>query len=112
GVAFTQFANFNRRQVNSLYAFADFGYKGILFLNATGRNDWFSVINPALNSYFYPSVGGSFIFSEVIDSNWLTYGKLRASWADVGSVNSVNAFGGVLTYGVNANPFNGQKIGN
>src|SRR5690606_17031090 len=107
----TQFYNFSRSQVNSLYAYADFGYKGILFINATGRNDWFSVMNPDMNSYFYPSVGGSFIFSQLLDSNWLTYGKLRASWADVGSVNSVNPFAGVLTYNVNTNPFDGQKIG-
>ncbi|WP_204524803.1 SusC/RagA family TonB-linked outer membrane protein [Confluentibacter citreus] len=111
GVANTQFSNFGRSQVNSLYAFADFGYKGILFLNATGRNDWFSVLNPDLNSYFYPSVGGSFIFSEVMDAEWLTYGKLRASYADVGSVNSVGNFAGVLNYNVANNAFDGQKLG-
>ncbi len=111
GVAFTQFSNFGRTQVNSLYAFADLGYKGILFLNATGRNDWFSVLNPNLNSYFYPSIGGSFIFSEVLDASWLTYGKLRASYADVGAVNGVGAFSGLLSYNVATNAFDGQKLG-
>lgn len=112
GVANAQGFNFGRSQVNSLYAYADIGYKDILFLSATGRNDWFSVLNPDLNSYFYPSIGGSFIFSELMDSSWLTYGKLRASYADVGSVNGVSGpFSGVLTYNLENNAFDGQKIG-
>jgi len=111
GVANVQDLGFARTQVNSLYAFADLGYKNILFLNATARNDWYSVLNPDLNSYFYPSVGGSFIFSELIDSSWLTYGKLRATYADVGSANGVNAFSGILNYSLNNNAFDGQKLG-
>src|SRR5690606_31042294 len=112
GVSNTQGFNFGRSQVNSLYAYADIGYKNILFLNATGRNDWFSVLNPSMNSYFYPSVGGSFIFSELLDSNWLTYGKLRASYADVGTVNGVaGPFSGLLNYNLNTNAFDGQKLG-
>jgi TonB-linked SusC/RagA family outer membrane protein len=100
-----------RSQVNSLYAFADFGYKDILFLSATGRQDWFSVLNPNNNTYFYPSVGGSFIFSELIDASWLSYGKLRATYADTGNVNGIGAFSGLLTYGLNANDYAGQKLG-
>jgi TonB-linked SusC/RagA family outer membrane protein len=112
GVSNTQGFIFGRSQVNSLYAYADIGYKNILFLNATGRNDWFSVLNPSMNSYFYPSVGGSFIFSELLDSNWLTYGKLRASYADVGTVNGVaGPFSGLLNYNLNTNAFDGQKLG-
>lgn len=110
GVTNTQYYNINRTQTNSLYAFADFGYKNILFLNATARNDWFSVLNPDLNSYFYPSIGASFIFSELIEPNWLTYGKLRASYADVGSASGTPAFSGMLNYTLNTNDFNGQKI--
>ncbi|WP_100611454.1 SusC/RagA family TonB-linked outer membrane protein [Confluentibacter lentus] len=111
GVNNTQFYNINRSQINSLYAFADLGYKDILFLNATVRNDWFSVLNPDLNSYLYPSIGGSFIFSELMDAEWLTFGKLRASYADVGSASGSPAFSGILTYSINQNNFNGQKIG-
>ncbi|MBU3822767.1 SusC/RagA family TonB-linked outer membrane protein [Flavobacteriaceae bacterium XHP0103] len=102
---------FGRTQINSLYAFADLGYKDILFLNATVRNDWFSVLNPDNNSYLYPSVGGSFIFSELLDSSWLTYGKLRATWAEVGKADGVGAFQGNLLYNLNANAFDGQKLG-
>ena len=90
---------------------AEFGYNGLLYLNFTGRNDWFSVLNPDYNSKFYPSVSGSFIFSELLKNvNWLSYGKLRASWAQVGSIAGVNPYDGVLTYSINANLFNGQTL--
>lgn len=101
-----------RERVNSLYGFAEFGYKNLLYLNVTGRNDWFTVLNPANNNYFYPSFSGSFIFSELLKSQtWLNYGKLRASYADVGSANGINAFTGVLAYGILPNQFNGMSLG-
>jgi hypothetical protein len=54
-------------------------------------------------------VSGSFVFSQLLKNiNWLSFGKLRASWAQVGSVASVNPYDGVLTYGLGANLFNGQ----
>ena len=81
----------------------------MFYLNFTGRNDWFSVLNPLNNSKFYPSVSGSFVFSELLkDQKWLSYGKLRASWAQVGSSNGVNAYDGLLTYSIGTNQFNGQ----
>lgn len=67
--------------------FGDFGvsYKDFAFINITGRNDWTSTLPKNKNSYFYPSVSGSFIFSEFLkDVSWLDYGKFRASWAKVG----------------------------
>lgn len=102
---------FSKSRINSLYGWAEFGYNGMLYLNFTGRNDWFSVLNPDNNSKFYPSISGSFIFSELLQSqNWLSYGKLRASWAEVGSTNGVGPYEGVLTYAINANQFNGQTL--
>jgi TonB-linked SusC/RagA family outer membrane protein len=101
--------NYSRQRVNSLYGTAEIGYNGFLFINATARNDWFSILNPEQNSKFYSSVSGSFVFSELLKNvNWLTFGKLRASWAQVGSVALVNPFDGQLTYGLGANLFNGQ----
>jgi hypothetical protein len=71
---------YSQFRVNSLYGWAEFGFNSLLYLNFTGRNDWFSVLNPADNSEFYQSVSGSFIFSELMpDQDWLSYGKLRAS---------------------------------
>lgn len=101
-----------RERVNSLYGFAEFGYKNLIFLNVAARNDWFTVLNPAKNSYLYPSFSGSFIFSELLKQvSWLNYGKLRASYADVGSANGINAFSGVLTYGILPNQFSGMSLG-
>jgi TonB-linked SusC/RagA family outer membrane protein len=77
-----------RRRVNSLYGQAELGYDDFLFLTVTGRNDWSSTLPAANRSYFYPSVSGSFVFSEIIPSlenTPLDYGKLRASWALVGN---------------------------
>lgn len=102
----------SRERVNSLYGFAEFGYKNLVFLNVAARNDWFTVLNPAKNSYLYPSFSGSFIFSELLKQvSWLNYGKLRASYADVGSANGINAFSGVLTYGILPNQFSGMSLG-
>ncbi len=111
GTVRTQGYIFSKSRINSLYGLAEFGYNGLLYLNFTGRNDWFSVLNPDKNSKFYPSVSSSFVFSELLSSQkWLNYGKLRASWAKVGSVNGVNPYDGVLTYAINQNQFNGQTL--
>jgi TonB-linked SusC/RagA family outer membrane protein len=111
GTVKTQSYNFSRSRTNSLYGLAEFGYNGMLYLNFTGRNDWFSVLNPQYNSKFYPSVSGSFVFSELIKNlPFLSYGKLRASWAQVGSIAGVNPYDGVLTYTYNQTPFNNQTL--
>lgn len=111
GTVKTQAHNFNRTRINSFYGLAEFGYNDILYLNVTGRNDWFSVLNPENNSKFYPSVSGSFIFSELLkNAGWLSYGKLRASWAEVGSIAGTGPYESVLTYAYNQNQFNGQTI--
>jgi TonB-linked SusC/RagA family outer membrane protein len=101
--------NYNRFIINSLYGTADFGYNSLIYLSLTGRQDWFSVYNPQSNSVFYPSVSTSFIFSELLKSQrWLTYGKLRASWAQTGSQQGVGPYEGVLNYNIPTNNFNGQ----
>src|SRR5690606_29095613 len=51
----------------SVFGQIDLGYKDFLFLNATGRNDWTSVLAPENNSFFYPSVGLSFIPTKAFD---------------------------------------------
>ena len=80
-------------------------------MNVTGRNDWFSVLDPEHNSKFYPSVTGSFIFSELLkNQSWLNYGKLRGGWSQTGSIAGIGPFEGVLTYNINANLLNGQTL--
>lgn len=79
-----------RKQINSLYATASLSWDSYLYLDLTGRNDWSSTLPKDNNSYFYPSVGGSFVFTQLLhnlgkSSGPLTFGKLRASWAQVGN---------------------------
>lgn len=70
-------------RVNSVYGMVSLGYKDIFYLEGTGRNDWFSTV---ASSSFYPSVTGSFLFSNIIDSaDWLSFGKLRLGWATIGN---------------------------
>ncbi|WP_316834144.1 SusC/RagA family TonB-linked outer membrane protein [Pedobacter nutrimenti] len=76
----------SKRRIMGIYGDVGLSYKNYLFLNVTGRNDFSSTLPTANNSYFYPSVSSGFVFSELIPQNdWLSYGKLRASWANVGS---------------------------
>lgn len=76
---------YEKKIVNSFYGKASVGYKDFVFVDATLRNDWSSALPTANNSYLYPSVSTSFIFTEFLKTSWLTYGKLRASYASVGS---------------------------
>ncbi|MBP6334044.1 MAG: SusC/RagA family TonB-linked outer membrane protein [Bacteroidia bacterium] len=66
---------------NSIFGSASLGYKRFLYLALTGRNDWSSTLPADNNSYFYPSVTGSFVFSELVEAKWLSYGKVRVGWA-------------------------------
>ncbi|MDR3219408.1 MAG: SusC/RagA family TonB-linked outer membrane protein [Dysgonamonadaceae bacterium] len=86
-------------------------YKNTLYLTVTGRNDWSSTLPIDSRSYFYPSVSGAFAFSELIPQNdILSFGKVRASWAQVGKDASPYATMTYLTSPVNYNSFIG--IGN
>ncbi|PRY46961.1 TonB-linked SusC/RagA family outer membrane protein [Spirosoma oryzae] len=70
---------------NSIFASADFDYKGIAFLTVTGRQDWFSTLSQQNNSIFYPSIGGSFVLSQAARlPGWISFAKVRASGAQVG----------------------------
>ncbi len=78
--------NYTRKKaINSVFGNVTLGYKNYLYLDATFRNDWSSALPDGNNSYFYPSVTGSFVFSELIESNVISFGKLRAGWAQVGN---------------------------
>ena len=73
------------KRINSVYGSADLSYKNYLFLNLTGRNDWFSTLAQGKNSIFYPSVGLSVILSDAFRMpSFVNYAKLRGSWAQTG----------------------------
>ena len=80
-----------REQTQSLFASAELGYKNTYFLTLTGRNDWPSQLagpNSNSKSFFYPSVGGSVVLSELmpnLNKDYLSFIKVRGSWASVGS---------------------------
>lgn len=78
------------KQINSVYALLNLSWKNQLYLNLSGRNDWSSALvyanGTGTYSYFYPSVGVSWIFNDTFNlPEWLSYGKLRASVGWVGS---------------------------
>lgn len=103
--------DFNESGINSLLGSAEVSYDGFLFLTATARNDWFSVLNPETNSILYPSVGGSFVFSDAFKNlpSWLSYGKVRASWAQVGNA-TIGPYSINMTYSLNGNPHLGYPM--
>lgn len=77
--------SYDKKNVNSVYGKASVGWKDMVFVDGTLRNDWSSSLPANANSYLYPSLSGSFIFTELLKTSWLSYGKLRLSYASVGS---------------------------
>lgn len=74
------------RKMNSLYGSAQIGWKNAVYLDATFRNDWSSTMSKANRSYFYPSVSFSGVISELVAlPEWMTFAKVRASYAEVGN---------------------------
>lgn len=75
-----------RKRINSLFGSASLGWKHMLYMDATLRGDQSSTLPTSNNTYVYPSFSGSFVFSELLHAdNVMPYGKLRMSWAQVGS---------------------------
>lgn len=75
----------NRKRLMGVYGDFRVGYREMLYLSVTGRNDWSSTLPIQNRSFFYPSVSGSFVFSELLSpGGLLSFGKIRASWAQVG----------------------------
>ncbi|WP_165748127.1 SusC/RagA family TonB-linked outer membrane protein [Cellulophaga sp. Z1A5H] len=81
------FINNSVTQLRNMGVFGElkFGYDDKLFLTLTGRNDWLSTLPKENRSFFYPSASLAYDISDVFgDNNVFTFGKLRASWAEVG----------------------------
>lgn len=92
-ISLTNIANTNKfftdatskKRLVGAFGEAGISYKSIAYLTVTGRNDWSSSLPTDAYSYFYPSVSGSFVFTELLPkNNILSFGKIRASWARVG----------------------------
>ena len=82
----------NRHNINSAFANVELGWRSMLYLTLTGRNDWDSALAGTSNeSFFYPSVGVSAVISQMAKMpEWINYLKVRGSWASVGSAISPN----------------------
>lgn len=100
------------RRINSFYGIASIAYKNFLYLDATFRSDASSTLPVKENTYSYPSLSGSFIFTDAFKMNKnsiLTFGKLRASAAEVG--NDTDPYMLNLYYGLLNRPFKDQVVG-
>jgi TonB-linked SusC/RagA family outer membrane protein len=71
--------------VNGVFGAISLGFRDFLFLDATARIDWSSTLPSSDWSYFYPSITGSFLFSNLLNIDWLQLGKLRVGYAQVGN---------------------------
>jgi TonB-linked SusC/RagA family outer membrane protein len=94
--------------VNSLYGSAEVGWQKTVYLNGTIRKDWFSTLSDKNMGVIYPSVSGSYVFSETLKDKlpWLTFGKVRLGYAEVGSDGDVGPYADQLFYTINSNTIN------
>lgn len=87
--AFIEERNDARRQMQSVFATAQLGYKESLYLDVTARNDWSSTLaytESNTRGFFYPSVGVSWVISPLVKlPEMISYGKVRASLSKVGN---------------------------
>ena len=93
------------KRVEGVFAKAGLGYKGTYYLDASIRRDKSSALPANNNEYYYPSVASTLIFSNLIKKDWLSFGKFRANYAEVG--NDTSPYQVFNTYNVGA-AFNGS----
>jgi TonB-linked SusC/RagA family outer membrane protein len=109
-VSFTEY----KKKTNSVFASANFGYKSYLFLDLTYRTDWSSSLPKSNWQYNYPSANLGFVFTEAlkdvlnINPKLISYGKLRAGYAIVGS--DTDPYQLAETYSTDGTPFNGVTL--
>jgi TonB-linked SusC/RagA family outer membrane protein len=95
------------KQVDGIYAQASLGYKDTYFLDASIRRDESSTLPKGNNSYVYPAVSGSVLFSNLMKQSWLNLGKFRMNYAEVG--NDADALQLANTY-VRSSNFNNEPM--
>jgi TonB-linked SusC/RagA family outer membrane protein len=77
---------FSNRRLIGVFGQVDLAWKDMLFVTLTARNDWSSTLPTGNNSFFYPGVTGSFLFSELIpDNQILSFGKVRIAYGQTGN---------------------------
>ena len=102
--------NTYKKQINSIYGSASIGYDHTYYLEGTIRGDKSSTLPTSNNTYVYPSVSASWVFSEYLkNKNIINYGKFRASWAKVGS--DTDPYQLALNYSTGKYSYSGFTIG-
>ncbi|HVU57323.1 MAG TPA: SusC/RagA family TonB-linked outer membrane protein [Puia sp.] len=100
-------------ETQSVYGNVELAYAGFLYLNGSIRNDWFSSLATAGKSnkvdVLYPSISGSFVFSQMLHQSWLSFGKLRAGYAEVGQ--ATDPYQTLLSYALYSPTLNGRPLG-
>lgn len=98
----------SRKKINSFYGTFQVNYNGWAFIDATFRNDWTSTLAKANRSFFYPSLSGSWVVSDMMRNEftplpaWFTYAKARLSYAEVG--NDMEPYQLYNTYNIDKDP--------
>lgn len=99
-----------QRRLVSGFGQATVDFKHYLYVTATGRNDWTSTIPKERNSFFYPSLSTSFVFSDAFPAvATLVTGKVRAAYAEVGRDAAPYSYSPALEYKTTA--FGGYGYG-
>ena len=105
--------SYSRAKNVAVFASAELGYKGMLYLSATGRNDWSSqLVNSAEPSFFYPSIGLSGVISEMTKlPEFINYLKVRASYTQVGSpISKTGITPGTITHNLTSEDLKTNKV--
>ena len=96
---------YSKKEIQSVFFSGSLGYKSMLYLDVTGRNDWSSTLPKSNRSYFYPSVSLSGIISQMVKlPEAIDYLKVRGSWAQVG--NDTNPYQIAYTYATRSSNVN------
>ncbi|OYD40384.1 SusC/RagA family TonB-linked outer membrane protein [Sphingobacterium cellulitidis] len=75
-----------QKEIQSIFGMVNLGWREMIFVDLTARNDWSSTLPSNNRSYFYPSVSSSFVLSEMLEMpSSISFAKLRFSWAQVGN---------------------------
>ena len=97
-----------QRQLNSVYGKLSLSWDGTFFVDVTGRNDWSSTLEKDVQSYFYPSVSGSIVLSQLLDlPDWLSFWKIRGSWTVTKGIPDIYEIN--QTYSISTNVWNGMN---
>ena len=94
--------SYTNKQIQSLYGFGQLSYDGWLYLDLTARNDWSSTLPKDTRSFFYPSVSLGWVVTDMLHKNgvsvpsWITFAKIRGSWAQAG--NDTNPYAYIDVY--------------